>query len=608
MNVSIKSKLYIGIGLLAGFVVLLWISGSIFINTLAENSGAIIQDNIRSVTYAQQMEQALSDIYTAQVTGNAEENSYDQAVSRFDTILRKQEANITETGEEKLTDHLRKNYGNLLTRFQSVRNADAETISKQLSAAYQQLHQNLSQLTTMNVDAIHRKNNAAQKTASNVTIYMSAIGALCSVLGIIMLIRFPSYIVNPIRELINRIKDIANHNYDQTLEFQTGDEYEELAVAFNQMATKLQEYENSNLDRLMSEKKRVETIINRMGDAVIGLDADNYILFANEKAVELIGKQKQQLIGQYAPDIASHNNVFHKIYKAFKTEAEQNTGYVKIGSENEYYYSIEIIPVHQNKDKDMNQEAHLGNIITLKNVTKFHELDQAKTNFISVVSHELKTPISSINMSLRLLSDERVGNLNEEQKELVANIGKDVMRMKRTTSDLLDLSKIESGNIQLNMEDVIPGDLLEYAYETMLMQANQKDLQIELRIENALPKIQADSKKTVWVLVNLISNAIRYTDSGGTITLNAYQDEDRDYIRFSVEDTGTGIADEDLEKIFEKYYQVDTTQKDRFGSGLGLSIAREFIHAQGGRIWAESNLGEGSRFSFILPINNYVIA
>lgn len=608
MNVSIKSKLYIGIGLLAGFVVLLWISGSIFINTLAENSGAIIQDNIRSVTYAQQMEQALSDIYTAQVTGNAEENSYDQAVSRFDTILRKQEANITETGEEKLTDHLRKNYENLLTRFQSVRNANAETISKQLSAAYQQLHQNLSQLTTMNVDAIHRKNNAAQKTASNVTIYMSAIGALCSVLGIIMLIRFPSYIVNPIRELINRIKDIANHNYDQTLEFQTGDEYEELAVAFNQMATKLQEYENSNLDRLMSEKKRVETIINRMGDAVIGLDADNYILFANEKAVELIGKQKQQLIGQYAPDIASHNNVFHKIYKAFKTEAEQNAGYVKIGSENEYYYSIEIIPVHQNKDEDMNQEAHLGNIITLKNVTKFHELDQAKTNFISVVSHELKTPISSINMSLRLLSDERVGNLNKEQEELVTNIEKDVTRMKRTTSDLLDLSKIESGNIQLNMEDVVPGDLLEYAYETMLMQANQKDLQIELRIENALPKIHADSKKTVWVLVNLISNAIRYTDSGGTITLNAYQDEDRDYIRFSVEDTGTGIADEDLEKIFEKYYQVDTTHKDRFGSGLGLSIAREFIHAQGGEIWAESSLGEGSRFSFILPINNYVIA
>ncbi|MBN2731869.1 MAG: HAMP domain-containing protein [Balneolaceae bacterium] len=608
MNVSIKSKLYIGIGLLAGFVVLLWISGSIFINTLAENSGAIIQDNIRSVTYAQQMEQALSDIYTAQVTGNTEVNSYDQAVNRFDTILHKQEANITETGEEKLTDHLRKNYGTLLTRFQSVRNADAETISKQLSAAYQQLHQNLSQLTTMNVDAIHRKNNAAQKTASNVTIYMSTIGALCSILGIIMLIRFPSYIVNPIRELITRIKDIANHNYDQKLEFQTGDEYEELAVAFNQMATKLQEYENSNLDRLMSEKKRVETIINRMGDAVIGLDADNYILFANEKAVELIGKQKQQLIGQYAPDIASHNNVFHKIYKAFKTEAEQNAGYVKIGSENEYYYSIEVIPVHQDKDENMNHEAHLGNIITLKNVTKFHELDQAKTNFISVVSHELKTPISSINMSLRLLSDERVGNLNEEQKELVTNIGKDVTRMKRTTSDLLDLSKIESGNIQLNTEGVIPGDLLEYAYETMLMQANQKDLQIELRIEDALPKIQADSKKTVWVLVNLISNAIRYTDSGGTITLNAYRDENRDYIRFSVEDTGTGIADKDLEKIFEKYYQVDTTQKDRFGSGLGLSIAKEFIHAQGGEIWAESCLGEGSCFSFILPINNYGIA
>jgi len=244
---------------------------------------------------------------------------------------------------------------------------------------------------------------------------------------------------------------------------------------------------------------------------------------------------------------------------------------------------------------------HLGNIITLKNVTRFHEMDQAKTNFISVVSHELKTPISSINMSLRLLGDDRVGMLNEEQQELVSSIQKDVRRMKQTTSDLLDLTKIESGNIQVSTSETVPKELLEYAYETMIMQASQKDLSMGMQVNGNLPNVQADSQKTVWVLVNLISNAIRYTGPDGQITLEATLAEDPEFVQFAVKDTGEGIAAEDLDKIFDKYYQVDKDQKDRKGSGLGLSIAKEFIRAQGGRIWAESTPGTGSRFYFTLP-------
>lgn len=619
MNVSIKTKLYIGLGLLAGFLILLWISGSIFINTLAQNSGAIIEDNIRSVTYAEQMEQSLSDIYTEQIDRLSNANStpstndasttYTQAVNRFDSLLAKQQANITEVGEQELTNHLRENYQNILTSYQALLNNSQSGIAglnQQLMPAYQRVQQNLSQLTNMNVEAIHRKNNMAQQTASNVTLYMSIIGALCSILGIAMLIRFPSYIVDPIRELIRRIKKIANRNYDQKLELQTGDEYEELAVAFNQMAAKLQEYENSNLDRLMSEKRRVETIINHMNDAVIGLDADGFILFANDQAIELIGKPKKQLIGQYAPDVASDNDAFHKVMKTLKGEPTNGVGYITFEGKADHYYSIEIIPIHQHKGQKEGYKSHLGNIITLKNVTKFHQQNQAQNNFVSVVSHELKTPISSINLSLRLLGDERVGTLNEEQKKLVSNIGKDVLRMRQTTSDLLDLSKIESGNIQLNFENIFPGELLSYAKETMLMQAIQKNIQVDIKQGSDLPKVKADSNKTVWVLVNLISNAIRYTDPGGKITLEAHKEENGGFVQFSVEDTGRGIAEEDVNRIFEKYYQVKNTSMDKHGSGLGLSIAKEFINAQGGKIWVESTPDVGSKFSFILPTNQYV--
>ncbi|SHG52517.1 PAS/PAC sensor signal transduction histidine kinase [Fodinibius roseus] len=614
MNITIKSKLSIGIGLLAGFVVLLWISGSIFINTLAENSGAIIEDNIRSVSFAQQMEQSLNDLYTTQISALSGEytalalkkDSYQKAVKQFDSILDKQESNITETGERALTNQVHENYSNLRAIFESAVQSppiSPQIISQQLPPAYHRVQQNLSQLTTMNVDAIHRKNSIAQQTASNVTIYMSVIGGLCSILGLLMLIRFPSYIVDPIHELIRRIKEIANRNYDQTLSFYSGDEYEELAEAFNRMAGKLQEYENSNLDRIMSEKKRVEAIINHMGDAVMGLDAAKYVLFANDKAIELIGQGEEELVGQYGPDIASHNELFHKIIQALSGEAEEDIGYIKVTDKDEHYYSVEVTQVHHDPNNEAARATHLGNIITLKNVTKFHELDQAKTNFISVVSHELKTPISSINMSLRLLGDKRVGMLNEEQEKLVSSIRKDVHRMKQTTGDLLDLTKIESGNVQLNTRKVNPSNLLEYAYETMIMQASQNDLEIDLQLNESLPRIQADTQKTVWVLVNLISNAIRYTSSGGRITLKAQKNNNSRFVKFTVEDTGEGISADDLNKIFDKYYQVDKNQKDSTGSGLGLSIAKEFIIAQGGRIWAESKTGEGSSFYFTLPIS-----
>jgi PAS domain S-box-containing protein len=616
MKMNIKTKLYIGIGFLAGFVFLLWISGSNFINTLAENSGAIIQDNIRSVTYTQQMEQALNDIYTAQLAsvdnrdpqiGNGND-SFREAEQIFKNFLAKQEANVTEAGEQELTDDLRENFERITGSLSSTSASDASgaaLINKNFSPAYQRLQIVLTRLTNMNVDAIKRKNEIAQQTAFNVTIYMFAMGGLCTIIGIIMLIRFPGYIVDPIQELTDRIKEIANHNYDQTLDFRTGDEYEELATAFNQMATKLQEYENSNLNRIMDEKKRVETIINHVKDAIIGLDAQDHILFANEKAVKLIGKAEQELVGKYAADVASTNDFFREVYKASAMENNEEKKFVKTANETKHYYAVDVMPVRENEPNGQNQPTSLGNIITLKNVTKFHEHDQAKTNFISVVSHELKTPISSINMSLRLLQDSRVGKLNAEQKELVANIDKDARRMKNTTSDLLDLSKIESGNVDLDTENVAAGELLEYARETMLVQANQKRLNIELKVQNDLPNVQADLQKTVWVLVNLISNAIRYTDAGGTISLQAKSYDNKTFIQFSVIDTGKGITAEDLDRIFDKYYQADGDQIDALGSGLGLAIAKEFITAQGGQIWAESTPGEGSQFYFILAANNH---
>ncbi len=362
---------------------------------------------------------------------------------------------------------------------------------------------------------------------------------------------------------------------------------------------------SGNTAKLKKDKRRIEAIINHMSEAVIGLDEDEHFLFINSKAEELTGLKSDDLAGQSAVQIASTNNLVQKLIQDsiddnnHSKQDDEEINIIEIVSDSGQisYYSKETIPVtYTGTEKQI--EKKIGSIITLKNVTRFQEIHEAKTDFIAVVSHELKTPIASIDMSVRLLKDKRVGPLNNEQKELVKSIDEDTQRMRNKARDLLDFSKIETGNIQLNIRKENPDNLIEYAYETMIKQVQQKNIQMYFVCDEKLPRIKADLQKTVWVLVNLISNAMRYTSPKGFIKLKA--EEMEQVIKFSVTDSGKGISPEFLDKIFQKHFQVND-QNGTGGSGLGLSIAKKFINAQNGNIGVESELGQGSTFYFTLP-------
>lgn len=616
MNMNIKTKLYAGLGVLAFLILILWGSGWVFINTLAENSSAIIRNNIRTVTYMENMEQLLKELHLMQTDRLANESTVpdlrqpppDSIKQQMIDNLSKQHQNITEPGEANVSRQLEEAVLQYLDHYEQL---DGQTTLgmesyQQLTRQYGSIQDLLARITNLNVDAINRKNDTAQQTASNVILYMTVIGGISTLLALVLLIRYPNYIVNPIHQLIGRIKEIADQNYDQRLEFNTGDEYEELARAFNAMATRLQEYDSSTMAKLKNEKRRIEAIINHMPEAVLGLDREKNILFINAKAEELIGIDRSSLVGKYAPDVASTSDLVQKLIRDLMKKTDRETeqhgnkpDLIKIvHGDRQVYYSKETIPVITANTTD-EEEKQIGAIVTLKNVTHFQEMDEAKSNFVAVVSHELKTPIASINMSLRLLEDERIGRLNDEQRELVKSIRNDTLRMKKTTTELLDLSKIEAGNIKLNTQPARPLDLIEYAYETMIMQANQKNISMEIECDEQLPQVKTDVQKTVWVLVNLISNAIRYTPANGSIKLKS-EDQNRT-VKFFVSDTGEGIPAEYLDKIFQKYFQVYDDQNGSGGSGLGLAIAKEFINAQGGEIGVESEPDKGSTFYFTLP-------
>lgn len=559
---KIKTKLSLGLGFLFAVIIVIGSVGANYIYTISRESKEILKDNYESIQYMKRMMQDLDASDSKLFFKNFEAN------------LRLQEENLTEPGEKEYTASLRDE----LTRMKE------KGISPE---GIQSMKKNLYNITDLNMQAILRKNDQAQEKADNVLTYMGAIGGICFLIVFTFIINFPGYIADPIRELTRSIKQISDKNYHQRLHFQSNDEFGELAEAFNAMAEKLEQYENSNLAKILFEKTRIETIINQMKDAIIGLNEKRVILFANIKASQLLGLSEQEMIGKYAPDVALTNDLMRLL---LASDAALKP--VKIFADNkESYFTKENISI-------VSEDRSIGEVILLKNITQYQELDQAKTNFIATISHELKTPIASIKLSSKLLEDNRVGDLNEEQQQLVANIKGDSERLLKITAEVLNMAQVETGKIQLNFQTVAAKDIVQYAIRALKFQAEQKQISLEADMAEDLPGVHADLEKTAWVMVNLLSNAIRYSPENGIIRIAVMAENAT--LRFSIRDSGKGIDPIYQDKIFDKFFQVPGSHKN--GTGLGLAIAKEFIMAQNGNIGLNSGGGEGTTFYFQLPI------
>ena len=366
------------------------------------------------------------------------------------------------------------------------------------------------------------------------------------------------------------------------------------------MAQKLEEYKAGNLEKLLIEKRRIETLINNMKDPVIGINESMQVIFMNDNAFKITGLHKEDVIGKPVQDIAVNNDLLRALIQDLFTPANNTAANkkapIKIYADNkESYFEKETIPIKITPTGET-EEKLIGNVILLQNITPYKELDFAKTNFIATVSHELKTPISSIKMSLQLLENEQTGTINEEQRNLVESIKEDTARLLKITGELLNMTQVESGKIELGIIPVEPAEILEYAVKANKTQAEEKKITFQVSSPEKVSKVMADTEKTAWVLTNLISNAIRYSYENSVIFLNISEINNK--ILFTVTDTGQGIEPQYRDKIFDRYFRVPGTKKE--GTGLGLSISKEFIEAQGGSITVESDFGAGSKFTVAL--------
>jgi len=566
---TIKTKLNLGVGLLFSLIVLLAIVSTRYINLLSNDTKNILVANHNSLNYTRNMLLAIDN--------EAQKNV---ALNTFKNNLQQQQHNITEIGEQELTNQLVNTFN------QYKQNTHNQQLKNDVRKA-------IYDLMKLNTDAIARKSLAAQSTVKNATIWITLTATGCFLIAFSLLINFPGHIANPIRQMTNSIKQIAEKNYRERLYFEEHNEFGELAKAFNTMAKALEEYDNSNIAKLLFEKRRIEAIINQMQDPIIGLDENLNIIFANQKAIQILAIKEQELIGKQAKDISLYNDLIRLLLNNLLTKQQQQEPLRIYCDNKESFFEQEFIAIQSLTTKQEPQS--IGHVIRLKNITPFKELDTAKTNFIGTISHELKTPIASILMGIKLLEDKRIGNINPEQKQLLQHIKDDGQQLLKITSELLDLTQAETGKINLNMQATHPKNIIQYATGTHKMTAEQNQIKLITEIPDPISNVQADIEKTTWVLTNLIINAIRYSNTNSNIIIKA-QELDK-HIQFSVQDFGKGIDTPYLSKIFERYFKVPGNNQ---GTGLGLAISKEFIEAQGVEIRVESNLGEGSTFYFTL--------
>jgi len=384
-------------------------------------------------------------------------------------------------------------------------------------------------------------------------------------------------------------KELGDGKLDQLVPTSSRDELGQLAVAFNKLAGKLRSYRQVTTDQILQARQLTEIAFSAFPDAVFACSADGKINFLNPSATKLLASTETR--GRL-PDA-----VIPLMERALKGESDYlPTSFDKAIAmrvdDQEKYFLPRVVGM-----RDENGQI-FGAVIVLQDVTRFRLLDEVKTNLVSTVSHELKTPLTSVRMGLHLLLEERIGSLTRKQTEILLAARDDSERLLRIINDLLDLARLESNEARQIFETVSPELLIKTAIDRCEPLAESRGFKLKAEAQSGLPLVNVDPRQIHHVFSNLISNAAKHSKFGDTIVVAAQPR--KGFVRFSVADSGPGIPKEFQSKLFERFFRLPGS--DREGVGLGLAITREIVTAHGGSVGLNSSPGEGSEFYFDLPV------
>jgi two-component system phosphate regulon sensor histidine kinase PhoR len=407
---------------------------------------------------------------------------------------------------------------------------------------------------------------------------------LAILVAIIIAALIAEYISRPIRELTAAVKQITVEDLDLTPILSSQDEFSQLTKSFEAVVEELQ----TQIRILEREQKKLEDVLQQLTDGVVIVDRDGIIQMINPAANEIFSIEGIDATGQSLATATRHHDIIH----LWKQTQESREGEVKGIEITTSKLTLQALGI------PLTDSLPGSSLLVFHDISRIRQLETIRRDFISNISHELRTPLASLKalsetLQNGALEDPRAANRFLSRMEL------EVDSLSLMVQELLELSRIESGKVPFQLEEVDPCDLLKDSIERLRLQAEQSGLTLSYTCPDGLPQISADPSRMKQVLVNLLHNAIKFTSQGGSINLSCEQQESK--IIFSVTDSGVGIAANDIPRIFERFYKADRSRAGG-GTGLGLAISKHIVDAHGGQIWVESVEGKGSIFSFNIPI------
>ncbi|MXZ01429.1 HAMP domain-containing protein, partial [Candidatus Poribacteria bacterium] len=433
-------------------------------------------------------------------------------------------------------------------------------------------------------------------------------------------------IATPILRVAEAARSIGQGEFDSEIVVDSDDEVGTLAEEFNVMRRNLK----TAVDQLTQEERKLTTIVDNLGEGLVVVEPTGYVLYVNPVAERLLNLGDTSGFNYItldteageirwtnasgetgAEEITDTRTADLKILSASQREATRHRTMIAEISvegelpENSKHRILRIIASHF-PDESGNVA---GTVYVFDDITDEHEIEQMKSEFVSLVSHELRTPLTSIKGFISLILDGKTGVINEKQHESLSRALRQSERLAELINDLLDISRIEAGRIEMKQEQIQIDAIAERRIEELRPQADEKVISLLLETTSVLPAMVGDADRIGQVFINLIGNAIKYTPDNGNVTVRISMDSrngnsESNGFHVEVIDTGPGIPVEEREKVFDKFTQLGSVQtRQQGGSGLGLSIASGIVEAHGGKLWVDTgDNGQGSNFQFFIPI------
>ena len=518
---------------------------------------------------------------------------YTENLPVFKKNLAVENGNITVPGERELAEKLTKVHIRYVTRandYFQTKDLDArrQMYFGEMLPMFTEVKDAAQGVLELNQANMVKANSDARALSANSIRYMFMALLFGGVVAVLFAMQLLWSILRPIRALTDSAKELGNGNLDQVVPVQSKDELGELADTFNKMATKLRAYRQVTTDEILHAKQMTEITFSAFPDPIIALDANGTINFKNPAAEKLLLKLKledrlpEQIDEQVRAVLLGGPDYIPTNFA--------NAICVRPGQK-ETFFLPRIIGIRGDKG------TVFGAAVILQNVTRLRLLDEVKSNLVATVSHELKTPLTSVRMALHLLLEENIGAVNPKQTELLVAAREDSERLLTMINDLLDLARLESGETKMQIEPKSPRDLVLSAIEEAKDYANSLGVKLSADLEESLPVIGVEESQVSHVFSNFITNAAKHSPRGESVLVKASKQEGG--VRFAVIDRGSGIPQQYQSRVFDKFFRVPGGTRN--GAGLGLSIAREIVHAHHGSVGVKSSPGEGSEFFFILP-------